>query len=128
MLDAILYSTVAWFIFGLAIAAIIFLDQRKHGEKGLIWPVVGFLLSLIGLLLYYMLVVRKRMVKAAEYPAKPQYEVPGYHFEKKDAGAPPAPKEEKKVHQTEGAPRCQSCGAAISIHDLKCPQCGKQLK
>lgn len=128
MLDSILYATAAWIIFGVVIAVVIFLDQRKHGEKGLIWPVVGLLLSLIGLLVYYMLVVRKRMVKAMEYPAKPQYEAPGYQFEKKGAEAEPAPKEERKVPQTEGAPRCTSCGAAISIHDPKCPRCGKQLR
>lgn len=128
MLDSILYSSVAWLVIGVAIAVVIFLDQKKHGDKGLLWPLVGFLLSLIGLLLWYMLVVRKRMVKAAEYPARPQYETPSYKFEKEEA-APAAKQDAKKpVHQTEGAPRCPSCGAAISAHDLKCPGCGKALR
>lgn len=37
-------------------------------------------------------------------------------------------KPQPKVHQIEGIPRCSDCGAAISIHDVTCPNCGKQLK
>jgi hypothetical protein len=129
MLEEILLSTAVWLAFGIVIALVILMDQRKHGQKGWLWPIVGFLLSLIGLLLWYMLVVRKRMVKAAEYPARPEYEAPSYKYERKEEAAPAAKQEGKKqVHQTEGAPRCESCGTAISVHDLKCPSCGKQLK
>lgn len=130
MLETILYLAAAWIIIGLVVAALIYLDQSDSGEKNLIWPVIGFVLSLIGLLIYYLLIMRKRGPRGPEYPAKPQYGVPDYVFEKEESAptAPGAKKEEGKVQQLEGAPRCDNCGAAISVHDLKCPNCGKQLR
>lgn len=48
----------------------------------------------------------------------------------KESIAEPAPleKHKPKVPQIEGIPRCSDCGAAISIHDIRCPNCDKQLK
>ncbi len=124
--DIVAYTLAAWFIFGIMVALWIFADQVKHSEKKYIWPVIGLVLAFIGMLLFYLLVMRKRK-KAPEYPAKPDYESPSYKYEKKDEKPAPPP-EKKKVQQLEGAPRCENCGAAISAHDVKCPNCGKQLK
>ncbi|MEM0448744.1 MAG: hypothetical protein QW520_02860 [Methanomassiliicoccales archaeon] len=129
MLESFFLPSAAWLILGVVIAVLIFLNQKKNGEKGLLWPLLGFLLGLIGLLLWYLLVVRKRKTKATQYPARPSYGAPNYKFEKKEESATKTEQEAKKVvHQTEGAPRCPSCGAAISLHDLKCPGCGKALR
>lgn len=123
--DIVAYTLAAWLIFGIMMALYIFVDQVKHDEKGALWPIVGFFLNFLGLLLFYVLVMRKRK-KAPEYPAKAQYDTPTYKYEKKEEAPKSAP--EKKVQQLEGAPRCENCGAAISVHDAKCPNCGKQLK
>jgi hypothetical protein len=40
----------------------------------------------------------------------------------------PVEKPKPKIPQIEGIPRCSDCGAAISIHDIKCPNCDKQLR
>jgi hypothetical protein len=126
MSDIFVYSLASWLVLGLIAALFIFVDQIKHDEKNHVWPVIGLLLNLLGVLLFYIFVARKRR-KAPEYPAKPQYESPSYKYEKKEEAPAPAP-EKKKVQQLEGAPRCENCGAAISAHDLRCPNCGKQLK
>jgi len=134
-LDITLVTTIAWLLIGLAIAAWIFLDMKKNRDMRILWPVIGFLLSLIGLALYYFLIKRKRKVQP-NYPPKPEYSKPEYKTDKtgpvKDqtAGTPvvvpgSAP---KKADAVEGIPRCPSCGAAVSVHDLKCPKCGKQLE
>ena len=126
MADIVAYTLASWMVLGICTALVIFLDQVKHEERNYIWPILGFLLIFLGLLLFYLLVMRKRK-KLAEYPAKPQYEAPAYKYEKKEEEPAPPP-EKKKVEQLEGAPRCENCGAAISSHDLKCPKCGKQLR
>jgi hypothetical protein len=126
MEDIVAYTMASWLILGLCSALLIFSNQVKADEKNYIWPILGFLLIFLGLLLFYLLVVRKRK-KVQAYPAKPQYDAPSYKYEKKDEAQAPPP-EKKKVQQLEGAPRCENCGAAISAHDLKCPNCGKQLK
>jgi cytochrome c biogenesis protein CcdA len=127
MADIVAFTMASWLVLGLCTALVIFLDQVKHDERNYIWPILGFILIFLGLLLFYLLVMRKRK-KAPEYPAKPQYDSPSYKYEKKDEPPAPAPEKKEKVQQLEGAPRCESCGAAISVHDLKCPRCGKQLK
>jgi len=127
MADIVAYTLASWMVLGICTALVIFLDQVKHDEKNYLWPILGLLLIFIGLLLFYLMVMRKRK-KPTEYPSKPQYEAPAYKYEKKEeAPAPPTAKKEKP-QQLEGAPRCENCGAAISSHDLKCPKCGKQLK
>lgn len=129
-LDLTLVTTLAWLLVGLVIAIWIYLDMRKSKDMRILWPVIGFLLSILGLVLYLLLVKMKR--KPAGYqPPKPEYAKPEY---KMDKPAPPkeaAPEQkaaEKHVEQVEGIPRCPSCGAAISVHDEKCPKCGKQLR
>jgi heme/copper-type cytochrome/quinol oxidase subunit 2 len=126
MQDIIAYTLASWLVLGLLSAAIILLNQINHGERNLLWPVIGLLLNFIGMLLFFLFVMRKRK-KVESYPAKPQYEAPSYKYEKKEE-APAAEPEKKNVKQLEGAPRCESCGAAVSAHDLKCPKCGKPLK
>jgi len=126
MEDIIAYTLASWMVLGVCSALIIFIDQVKHDERNYLWPILGFLLIFLGLLLFYLLVMRKRK-KADSYPAKPKYDAPSYQYEKKEE-APVAQPEKKKVQQLEGAPRCESCGAAISAHDQKCPRCGKQLR
>lgn len=123
--DIVAYTLAAWFIFGIMAAVYIVVDQIKHNEKSFAWPIIGFFLDFLGLLLFYIFVMRKRR-KAPEYPSKPEYDSPSYKYEKKEAPKPPP--EKQKVQQLEGAPRCENCGAAVSAHDVKCPNCGKQLK
>jgi hypothetical protein len=127
MQDVIAYTMASWLVLGICSALIIFLDQVKHNEKNYIWPILGLLLIFLGLLLFYLLVMRKRK-KVQAYPAKPKYDAPAYKYDKKEEAPAPAPEKKEKVQQLEGAPRCENCGAAISAHDLKCPKCGKQLK
>ena len=124
--DIVAYTLAAWLIFGIMAALYIVIDQIKHNEKSVVWPIIGFILDFLGLLLFYIFVMRKRK-KDKEYPSKPEYGSPAYKYEKKEEAPDPAP-EKKKVQQLEGAPRCENCGAAISVHDVKCPNCGKQLK
>jgi hypothetical protein len=134
-LDIALVTTVAWLLIGLAIAVWIFLDMKKNRDMRILWPVIGFLLSFIGLILYYFLIKARRKPQPA-YPPKPEYSKPDYKMEApapaKDqpASAPAAngSTAPKKVEQVEGIPRCPYCGAAVSVHDQKCPRCGKLLK
>jgi hypothetical protein len=48
----------------------------------------------------------------------------------KESRVEPTPVErpKPKVNQIEGIPRCSDCGAAISKHDIKCPNCDKPLR
>ena len=129
-----LLTTLAWLLIGLAIAIWIYLDMKKSRDMRILWPVIGFLLSFIGLVLYYFLIKNKRKPQI-EYPPKPEYSKPEYKMDKSvpaneqtAATAKDQKPPEKHVEQVDGIPRCPSCGAAISVHDLKCPRCGKQLK
>jgi hypothetical protein len=129
MLDLILYSVAAWFMVGLVGAALILVIQGKRGDENLAWPLIGFALSFIGLLLFYLLVLRRPPLQE-QYPARPRYEPPSYKFGGGEEAAPVAApeKEDKRVKQVEGAPRCEKCGSAISLHDFTCPGCGKELR
>jgi|GEM_PF-2237530 len=130
----LLLGTLIWFIVGVVVAVWIYLDGKKNNDVSALWVVIGFLVSILGALLYYFLVARNRRPKE-EYPPKPEYGKPEYKMDKsvaapeqqKPTQTAPA-KQEKSVQQVEGAPRCQSCGAAISVHDSKCPKCGHKLK
>lgn len=127
MEDVVAFTLASWIVLGLTSALLIFIEQVKHEEKNYLWPVFGLLLPVISVLLFYLVRMRKRK-KAPEYPAKPEYDAPSYKYEKKDEQPPAPAPEKKKVQQLEGAPRCENCGAAISMHDQKCPNCGKPLK
>ena len=87
MLELIL-SAAAWLIIGVAVAAYIYLDAKRAKEKRMLWVVIGFLFSILGLVLYYFLVKRKRA--GYQYPPKPEYGAPDYKFEK--AGKQPEAK------------------------------------
>jgi hypothetical protein len=126
MEDVVAFTLASWTVLGLTSALLIFIEQVKHGEKNYLWPLFGLLLPVVSVLLFYYVMGRKRR-KAKEYPAKPEYDSPSYKYEKEEQPPAPAP-EKKKVQQLEGAPRCENCGAAISMHDQKCPSCGKPLK
>jgi hypothetical protein len=131
--DITLVTTIAWLLIGLAIAVWIFLDMKKNRDMRVLWPLIGLLLSVIGLVLYYFLIKRKRKAQPV-YPPRPEYSKPEYKMDKaapaKQQTAPGAAPDtaQRKVDQVEGIPRCPSCGAAISVHDLKCLKCGKQLR
>lgn len=79
MLELILLAAV-WLIVGVAAAAYIYLDAKIAKEKRMLWVVIGFLFSILGLVLYYFLVKRKR--GGYQYPPKPEYGAPDYKFEK----------------------------------------------
>ncbi|HUV25448.1 MAG TPA: PLD nuclease N-terminal domain-containing protein [Methanomassiliicoccales archaeon] len=122
---------IAWFGLGAIIAAFIYLDMKGRKSIKNIWIVVGFLLNVIGLLLYY-LSVRVSRRHPYQYPPSPRYGNPDYDFDLK-RGMEEAPVEKKseetpKKEFTEGIPRCPHCGAAISAHEWECPRCNANLR
>ncbi|MDD1770078.1 MAG: zinc-ribbon domain-containing protein [Methanomassiliicoccales archaeon] len=126
-MDLYLLTVIAWLLVGVVCAAIVYLDMRKLKRVDALWIVVVFLLPIIGLIVYVLLIRGKGV--PYEYPPKANYPAPEYKFEKQAAPQQKeAPKEEKKVEQIEGIPRCPHCGAAISTYDEKCPKCGKELR
>lgn len=126
-MDLWLWLPIAWLLLGLVCAIVVALDMRKLNKTDVLWIVVVFLVPIIGIIVYFLLIRGK--TATYEYPPKANYPAPEYKFEKQ--GAAPqkeAPKEERKVDQIEGIPRCPNCGAAISTYDVKCPKCGKELE
>jgi len=126
-MDLWLWLPIAWLLLGLVCAIIVALDMRKLKKVDVLWIVVVFLVPIIGIIVYVLLI--RGRAAPYEYPPKANYPAPEYKFEKQAAPQQKeAPKEEKKVDQIEGIPRCSNCGAAISTYDEKCPKCGKELK
>jgi len=124
MLEWYFLTIIAWLLVGVVCALIGYYDMKKRKQVSVLWIVIVFLLSVVGLVIY---VIIGRKPARYEYPPKTEYPAPEYKFEKK-AEQKEAPKEDKKVEQIEGIPRCPDCGAAISMHDEKCPKCGRKLK
>ncbi len=127
MLEWYFLTVIGWFFVGLLCASIVYLDMRTLGRIDVLWVVVVFLIPIIGIIAYFLLVRGKPAPYA--YPPKTEYPTPDYKFERKAAPQKEEDlKVEKKVEQVEGIPRCSSCGAAISMHDERCPKCGRKLK
>ncbi|NYT11090.1 MAG: hypothetical protein GKC03_00890 [Methanomassiliicoccales archaeon] len=122
---------IAWFGLGAIIAVFIYLDMKSRKSIQNIWIAVGFLLNVIGLLLYY-LSVRVSRRHPYQYPPSPRYENPEYDFGSKKGMQEPSTEEKKKEAPqrefTEGIPRCPHCGAAISAHEWECPRCNANLR
>jgi hypothetical protein len=124
---------IIWFGIGVIVAVHIFLDMkaRKKMEKN--WVLIGFLLSVIGFLIYHLR-IRIARTHPYQYPPKPQYENPEYRLEEVRNQQPAVERSVKKEPESakkefvEGLPRCPHCGAAISAHDWDCPHCGAALR
>jgi hypothetical protein len=133
----LLIPTLAWFAIGAAIAIYLYRLMDKEGKVEIPWVVVGFLLSILGLLAF--IGVRSMKEKERDKAVDTQsYDPPAYKLkgpedelpkaDKAKAEPKPEPKPKKEVKQIEGIPRCPECGAAISHVDKKCPDCGAKLK
>ena len=125
-----------WLAIGAGIAIFLYRLMDKEGKVEVIWVVVGFLLSVLGLMAF--IGARSLKEKDRDKAVDPQsYQPPEYKLkedELKDKATvekkpEPAPEPKKKeVKQIEGIPRCPECGAAISTTDLRCRDCGAKLK
>jgi len=122
-----------WLAIGAVSAAYLYRRMDKEGKVKVGWLIVGFLLSTLGLTIYFfMLSLKERKRDKAVDPKS--YEAPSYKLK----GEEPAPKKErpkeeqkpskKDVKQIEGIPRCPECGAAISASDERCRDCGAKLR
>ncbi|HVO78152.1 MAG TPA: PLDc N-terminal domain-containing protein [Methanomassiliicoccales archaeon] len=127
MLEWYFLTLIAWLFVGVLCASIVYVDMRALKRIDVLWILVVFLIPIIGIIVYFLL-VRGRPAPYA-YPPKTEYPTPEYKFgQKAEPQKKDAPSEAKKVEQVEGIPRCPDCGAAISMHDEKCPKCGRKLK
>jgi len=120
---------LSWFGLGAIIAAFIYLDMKGRKSVSTIWVVLGFLLNLIGLLIYY-LSVRASRRHPYQYPPLPRYDGPMYDFDdpKEETVVEEKEEETPSIEHIEGIPRCPNCGAAISSHEWECPHCGAKLR
>jgi hypothetical protein len=128
---------VVWLALGAAIALYLYRHMDKEGKVEMIWVIIGFLFSVLGLLAF--IGMRSMKEKDRDKAVDPKsYDPPTYKMkaeedapkaEKPKVAEPkPEPAPKKEVKQIEGIPRCPSCGAAISHVDRKCPDCGAKLK
>jgi len=128
---------LVWLAIGAAVAAYLYLYMDKEGKVEMIWVILGFLLSVLGLMAF--IGIRSMKEKDRDKAVDPNsYEPPAYKIKGPEEDAPKAerPKEEvqpeakpkKEIKQIPGIPRCPDCGAAISSSDKKCPDCGAKLK
>lgn len=122
-----------WLAIGAGIAAYLYRLMDREGKVEVIWVIIGFFLSVLGLMAF--IGVRSMKDKDRDKAVDPNsYQPPEYKL--KDEEPKPAPKVEKKpepapkkdVKQIEGIPRCPECGAAISSSDERCRDCGAKLK
>ena len=126
----LIIAIIAWLLVGAISADYVYMDMRKSRDLKAAWLVIAFLLSVVGLVLYIVLVKKKRVEET--YPPKPTYSAPAYKYDKveKKSAAEEAEAAHPKsnVKQVEGIPRCPDCGAAISDRDFNCPKCGRKLR
>ena len=125
-----------WLAIGAVIAFYLYRLMDKEGKVEVIWVVIGFLLSVLGLMAFIgaRTMKEKDRDKAVdpkshqppEYKLKEEEPKDKVNEEKKPEPAPEPKKEE--VKQIEGIPRCPKCGAAISSSDIRCRDCGAKLK
>ena len=127
---------VVWLAIGAVIAFYLYRNMDKEGKVEVVWVVVGFFLSVLGLMAF--IGVRSMQEKDRDRAVDPKsYEPPAYKL-KGSEGEEPKPEPtadpeaeaepKKEVKQIEGIPRCPKCGAAISSVDKNCPDCGAKLK
>lgn len=124
-----------WLGLGAVVALYLYRRMDLEGKVVRAWLIAGFLLSVLGLILF--LVFRSMKEKGRDKAVDPKaYKPPEYKM-KAAEGAPKAeaPVEEptaeakkKDVKQIEGIPRCPECGSAISSSDKSCNDCGAKLK
>ncbi|MCG7843956.1 MAG: zinc ribbon domain-containing protein [Methanomassiliicoccales archaeon] len=129
---------VVWLALGAAIALYLYRYMDKEGKVEIAWVIIGFLLSVLGLLAFIGLRAMKERDRDKAVDPKsyhpPEYKMKGSEegaakTEKPKAAEPkPETAPKKVVKQIEGIPRCPSCGAAISSVDKKCADCGAKLK
>jgi uncharacterized membrane protein YeaQ/YmgE (transglycosylase-associated protein family) len=139
-LEWLLFIIAIWLGIGAVIAAWIYKDTkvRKNAAEWN-WVGIGFLLSIIGAIIY-IVAANAEKKRGYQYPPATKYENPDYIMEggKKETepqATPSAPgqsgtasDDKKEIKQIDGLPRCRHCGAAISEHDWQCPKCGTKLK
>ncbi|HNU35715.1 MAG TPA: hypothetical protein PKJ15_03885 [Methanomassiliicoccales archaeon] len=127
---------VVWLVIGAFIAFYLYRHMDKEGKVEVIWVIIGFFLSVLGLMAF--IGVRSMKDKERDKAVDPKsYQPPEYKLkdeepkerpkEKKPEPAP-EPKPKKEVKQIQGIPRCPECGAAISSTDVRCRDCGAKLK
>ncbi len=129
-------SLMIWLAIGAAIAVYLYRTMNKEGKVEMIWVLIGFLFSVLGLLAFIGL--RSMKEKERDKAVDPKsYEPPAYRIkgpEGEERSSPPseraAPesKPKKEIKQIEGIPRCPECGSAISSSDKRCNDCGAKLK
>ncbi|HNX47937.1 MAG TPA: hypothetical protein PLC39_05095 [Methanomassiliicoccales archaeon] len=131
---------IIWLAIGAGIAFYLYRLMDKEGKVEVIWVVIGFLLSVLGLMAF--IGARSMKEKDRDKAVDPKsYQPPEYKLkeeapkekapeEKTPVPAPePTPEPKKKeVKQIEGIPRCPECGSAISSSDVRCRDCGAKLK
>ena len=125
-----------WLAIGGMIAIYLYRLMDKEGKVEVIWVVIGFLLSVLGLMAF--IGVRSMKDKDRDKAVDPKsYQPPEYKLKeeepkqrpKEEKKPEPAPEPKKKdVKQIRGIPRCPECGAAISSSDERCRDCGAKLK
>ncbi|MHC1679907.1 MAG: hypothetical protein AB9860_01475 [Methanomassiliicoccales archaeon] len=125
-----------WLAIGAVIALYLYRLMDKEGKVEVIWVVIGFLLSVLGLMAF--IVARSMKEKDRDKAVDPKsYQPPEYKLKeeepkpalKEEKKAEPAPEPKKKeVRQIEGIPRCPECGSAISSTDVRCRDCGAKLR
>ncbi len=128
---------MVWFAIGAMIAIYLYQYMNREGKVEIVWVVVGFLLSVLGLMAF--IGIRSMKEKERDRAVDPKsYDSPTYKLKGPEDDVPKVekPMEEPKIeqkpkkiiNQIEGIPRCPECGAAISHVDKKCPDCGAKLK
>jgi len=127
---------IIWLAIGVGIAFYLYRFMDKEGKVEIIWLVIGFLLSVLGLMAF--IGARAMKEKDRDKAVDPKsYQPPEYKLKeeepkekvKEEKKPEPAPEPKKKdVKQIEGIPRCPECGAAISSSDVRCRDCGAKLK
>lgn len=126
---------VIWLAIGAVIALYLYRLMDKEGKVEMIWVVIGFLLSVLGLMAF--IGARSMKEKDRDKAVDPKsYQPPEYKLKgeepkekpKEEKKPEPAPAPKKEVKQIEGIPRCPECGAAISSSDKRCRDCGAKLK
>jgi hypothetical protein len=128
---------LVWLGIGAVIAVYLYKHMDKEGKVEAVWVIIGFLLSVLGLMAF--IGVRSMREKDRDKAVDPKsYDPPEYKIKGPQEEAPKVqePKEQppsevkpkKEVKQIRGIPRCPECGAAISSSDERCRDCGFRLK
>ncbi len=129
-------SLAIWLVIGAVIAVYLYRNMSKEGKVEIIWVLIGFLFSVLGLLAFIGLRSMKERERDKAVDPK-SYEPPSYKIKGPEGEETPTtpreeprpePKPKKEIKQIEGIPRCPECGAAISSSDKRCNDCGAKLK